>query len=127
MNWKFWKKEPPKPVASGPKDMRVWNDNYKLGDTVECVASSEDWHRDSPPWYIPEKGQRFIVTGFKQGLGMHGKGLYWFLYLSDWPISLPTQAFRKVRPVSEASETEIGAKILNAKGAPDRVRESHAK
>lgn len=125
MIWPFKRKQPPAPPAP-PKDTRVWNDDWSVGDTAECVVEWDAFTDDVKPWERPAKGQRLTVSGFSEKIGKGTDSLYYFLSFSDWAIELPTQAFRKVRPVTQAIETSIGAKILKAKPAPDRKRKVSA-
>lgn len=108
---------PPAP----PKDRRVWNEDWRVGDIAECVTT--DWHEDTVPWHKPQKGQRLTVSGFCEDLNFSGHRAY-FLEFADWPVALQTTAFRKVRPVSTSAETSIGERILKAKPGPDKVREN---
>lgn len=120
----FWKRlfgrdDPPQ----GPKDFRVWNENWRVGDTAECIVGlpgyDEYWGAETPPWLRLEPGQRLTVSGFSEGQDRSGN-LRYFLKFSDWPCNLPTIAFRKVRT---AKQSEVVERILKAKPGQDRVRE----
>ena len=117
--WPF-RKKPPAP----PRDCRVWNDDWRVGDTAECIVGSgiQRWDVCVEPWHRPPLGARLTVSGFIEGVGARGNARYYFLKFSDWPIALPTQAFRKVRPVA-SEKSEVVERILTAKPGTDRVRE----
>lgn len=116
--WPFRKK--PVPVL----DKREWNEDWKVGDTAECIVDGvrTEWHEDIPPWCRPEFRQQFTVVGFDDAVGSYGRWRSYFLKFEGWPVALSTTAFRKVRKV-EASESAIVSRILNAKPGADRVRE----
>lgn len=123
MMWPFRKKPTPKPPRI---DMRDWNEDWKIGDTAECIVDgvTYQWHECVKPWERPEFRQQFVVTGFSE-YGAPDNTIRYFLALKDWPIELPTTAFRKVRPVRE-EQSEVVSRILNAKPGKDRVRETVA-
>lgn len=117
--WPFRKKpEPPAPQNDG----RVWNEDWQIGDTAECIREHDGWHPNVVPWHRPKKGQRFTVTGFSEGMTYADTQAY-FLKLEGWPVSLDTTSFRKVRPNS-VDESEIVERILKApKVGADVTRE----
>lgn len=115
--WPFKKKPQPK---APPRDERVWNEDWQVGDTAECC--SDVWSDLVKPWHRCKIGARFTVTGFAEGEADDGT-LRYFLHLKGWPVAVSTTAFRKVRPVAR-EESEVAKRILKApKVGPDRVRE----
>ncbi|MGL5734313.1 MAG: hypothetical protein ACRCYS_05540 [Beijerinckiaceae bacterium] len=117
--WPFRKKPEP------PRDLREWNEDWKIGDTAECIIepTSPRWSNRCPPWERPALGQRLTVSGFAEGEMCGGTAICYFLRFSDWPSGLTTTAFRKVRPVA-TEQSEVAKRILKApKVGPDRVRE----
>lgn len=108
--------EPPAPPI---RDLRNWNEDWRIGDIAECVTSK--WHECVEPWNRPALGARFTVLGFKEGTGWGGRAKGYFLKLEGWPVSLSTCSFRKVRPVA-AKESAVVERILTAKPGKDRVR-----
>jgi len=121
--WPFNRKPEPPAII----DRRQWNDDWKVGDTAECVADPTDrrWDISIPPWERPALGQRFTVVGFSEGIGAGGHARFYFLALDGWPSHLSTQCFRKVKPVA-SEQSEIVAQILNAKPGKDRTRKTPA-
>lgn len=119
----FFRKKKSEP----PMDCRVWNEDWQVGDIAECVVEYKDFCQIIPPWQRPRKGQQLTVSGFSEGFGEGVNATFYFLKFSDWPIELPTQAFRKVRPVEQKQETSISEKILTSKPAPDIVRKKPVK
>ena len=114
--WPF-KRNPPPLV-----DNRVWNEDWRVGDTAECIIGQDKWNTLIPPWEKPAKGQRLTVSGFRDGIGYGSRAAYYFLLFSDWPVGLSTQAFRKVRTVT-AEATNVAQRILDAPTpGPDIVR-----
>ncbi len=115
--WPFRKKpEPPAPR----RDLRVWNDDWKIGDTAEVVA--RDWPVDMPPWEKLEFGARYTVLGFSEGRGEYqGGARFYFLTLKGLKDDYSTQAFRKVRTVS-TEQSEVVQQILTAKPGADNPR-----
>ena len=122
MNWKFWKRKPQQPEK--PIDLRIWNEDWQIGDIAECIEEFDNWHDCMKPWDRPKKGQRLTVSNLSEDLGFQEKEIYYYLTFADWHLSLPTQCFRKVRPVGNAEESEICQKILNVKSGPDKVRKT---
>lgn len=114
----WFRKKPETPPA--PRDCRVWNEDWKVGDTAECVV--DNWHSDLPHWERPRIGQQFRVLGFKDSHAIYSGKRAYFLILEGWPVALETTAFRKVRPVA-TEESEVVSRILNAKPGADRTRE----
>ncbi len=115
--WPFRKPPiPPTPLA----DHREWNDDWKVGDTAECVIDFDDWHPEVKPWNKTPKGARFTVIGFSEGANFGIRA--YLLTLEGWPVRLATTAFRKVKPVA-TEQSEVVTRILNAKPGTDRVRE----
>jgi len=99
--WPFRKKP-----ESEPQDHRIWNDDWKVGDIAECIVGltrEYSWSDDVAPWRRPAPKQRLIVSGFREAEGADG-ALYYFLAFRDWPVELPTQGFRKVRPVQKTEK-----------------------
>lgn len=123
-----WFKKRPKvtPVLpSEPKDMRVWNEDWQVGDTAECICDFDDWDDAVKPWRRPKKGQRYIVLGFAEGVGSNGKVIEYYLCLEGMETGLSTRGFRKVRPDSR-DQSEIVERILKATPGRDVVREPEA-
>jgi hypothetical protein len=114
----FGRRETPKPT-----DKRDWNDDWRVGDTAECIVDGvrASWHEAVKPWERPAFRQQLRVIGFKEGLGVD-HSLRYFLVFADWPIALPTSAFRKVRPQAKA-QSEIVERILSAQPGVDVTRE----
>ena len=121
--WPFRKN----PKSTAPCDMREWNEDWKAGDTAECIVDGITWRwaESVKPWERPAFGQRLTVTGFYEGPGKDG-AIYYFLKLEGWPRKLPTQGFRKVRPVA-SEKSEIVERILNAEPGADRKRRASTK
>lgn len=117
--WPFKKRTPPPPPV---EDRRVWNEDWRVGDTAECIVGPDAWGPDDPPWWRAKLGERYIVTGFSEGLSSGGTSRHYFLRLEGLPRGISCTSFRKVRPVS-AEDSEIGQRILSAKPGADRVRE----
>ncbi len=115
--WPFSKKPAPKAPF---RDYRIWNEDWKVGDTAECVT--DNWHDCIPPWHRPAIGARFTVVGFSEGANDIARVRAYFLKLEGWPFELSCTAFRKVRPVA-VEQSEVVSAILNAKPGADRVRE----
>lgn len=106
------------------RDLREWNDDWKVGDTAECIASRGCWI-NWKPWQILAKGQRFTITGFREGEGRDRNGLSclcYYLGFAEVEGWYPTQGFRKVRPIA-SEDSEIVTRILNAKPGADNLRE----
>lgn len=125
--WPFSRrKEPeaPPPAKPEPLDLRNWNEDWKVGDTAECVVSpdSRRWLEECRPWERPALGQQFTVSGFSENKIKSINAVAYFLELEGWPVRLSTTAFRKVRPVA-TEQSEIVQRILNAKPGADRKRE----
>jgi len=119
--WPFKKKPAP---SAHPADLRVWNEDWRVGDTAECIVDgvTSTWHPTVRPWERVPFGGRLTVSAFADGQGTDHT-LRYFLRFSDWPIALPMAAFRKVRPVS-TEQPEVVKRILKApKPGKDRVRE----
>lgn len=114
--WPFRKKPPTKPT-----DLRDWNDDWKVGDVAECINGPDNWHDNVRPWERLEKGSRWTVTGFSEGLD-RSEAIRYFLELEGCSVDYPTTSFRKVRPVA-TEQSEVVNRILNAPAGPDRVRE----
>jgi hypothetical protein len=121
MMWPFKRK------PASPRDMRFWNDDWKVGDTAECIVDglSVTWHDTIPPWERPSLGQQFIVVGLSDEITTVDNSRRYFLHFKDWPVGLPTTGFRKVRTVT-AEESEVVSRILKAKPGKDRVRKISA-
>lgn len=117
MFWPFKKKQAPSRPA--PRDHRNWNEDWKIGDTAECVR--ENWHESVRPWERLALGTRLTVTGFSEGVGSAGS-LCYFLHFKEFKHGFSTNAFRKVRPVA-TEKSEIVERILNAPAGRDKVRE----
>ena len=100
---------PPLPVRDG----RVWNEDWKVGDTAECILppDSGSWHDCVPPWSRPTLHQRFTVTGFTDYTHPDANIRAYMLHFKEWPTPLSCNAFRKVRTV----ETDVSASesVLN--------------
>lgn len=116
----FWG-DPPPPPAPEPRDIRDWNEDWRVGDTAECVATADTWADSVPPWNRPSTGTRLIVTGFKEGLSRDKAYRAYFLLFAEHPAGLTTTAFRKVRPVA-SENSEIVERILKAKPGEDIKR-----
>lgn len=112
--WPFKKKPSP------PQDLRVWNEDWQIGDTAECICG--DWHDSVKPWEKPQMGQRFIVTGFEEGRDRSTKFICYFLRFAEFRHGIETTAFRKVRSVA-VEQSEVVERILKAKPGKDKVRE----
>lgn len=117
------------PFKKTPKigDWRVWNDDWSVGDVAESVTEQGDW---MAPWSAPQKGQRLHVTAVYESVGLnkHGeRAKGYFLRFAGYKCGYNTSGFRKVKPLKKAEETEVGAKILKAKPAPDINRDKPAK
>ncbi len=112
--WPFRKK--------APRDLRCWNEDWRVGDTAECIVGpqSAQWFSEVKPWNRPALRQQFIVTGFRDEIGADGN-YHYLLDLKGWPVSLSTTAFRKVRTTS-VEQSEVVERILKAKPGKDRVR-----
>lgn len=117
--WFRRKPEPPTP----PRDERVWNEDWQVGDTAECIVDGirTSWRKDIPPWERPAFGQRLVVAGFKE-CPATDNSIRYFLVFVDWPCPMCTEGFRKVRPVA-TEQSEFVQHILTAKPGIDRVRE----
>ena len=113
--WPFRKKPEPK---APPHDKRNWNEDWKVGDTAECVV--KDWHESVQPWNRPNFGDRLVVIGFSEEIGSGGS-LSYFLRFAEFNFGAETIAFRKVRPVA-SEKSEVVERILNAKPGVDIVR-----
>lgn len=124
--WPFSRKPvTPPPPPPTPEDCRVWNEDWRIGDTAECIVDGINtcWHDDLPPWQRPALGAQFTVIGFKDGFGgWSGRRMY-FLKLEGWPVAISCTAFRKVRPVA-TEQSEVVSRILNAKPGADNPRET---
>ncbi len=107
-----------------PADRRVWNDDWLVGDIAECIIGPDSslWSSACEPWYRPQFRQQFHVVGFSDDVAAGREGLFYFLILDGWPVALPTQAFRKVRPVA-TEQSSIVEQILTVKPGADRARE----
>lgn len=116
--WPFRKKPEPKVPL---KDIRVWNDDWKVGDTAECIVDRDGWADTWKPWHILEKGTRLTVTGFSEEK-CTGNYVAYALHFAETKVLYPTQGFRKVRPVA-TEESEVVKFILNAKPGADQKRE----
>lgn len=112
----WFRKKPAPPI----RDLRNWNEDWRVGDTAECVV--DRWHECVKPWERPARGQQFTVTGFSEGVNPDANARAYFLHLKGWPYGLTTTSFRKVRPVS-AEQSEVVSRILNAKPGADNPRE----
>ena len=118
MRWAFWRKPLPPPL----KDVRDWNDDWKVGDIAECVVDGINviWSDGVEPWNRPKFRQHLTVSGFAEAKNDNKR--FYVLKFSDWPVSLETRGFRKARPqVSEKSE--VVERILTATPGKDKVRE----
>lgn len=117
--WPFRKK--PEPT----KDWRDWNEDWKVGDTAECIVdgSNVTWNDSVQPWHRPSFGQRLTVSGFIEGMATGAPVLSYFLKFSDWPVTIATAGFRKVRPVA-SEKSGIVERILNATPGQDRLVET---
>lgn len=120
--WPFRKKPEPPAPPSPPIDQRIWNEDWCVGDTAECVTHFESWNPSTLPWHRPALGQRLTVVGFMEGTCCGGKYQQYFLRLQGWPVPLSCVAFRKVRPVS-IEQPNVVTRILNARPGPDKVKE----
>lgn len=120
--WPFRKKAAPSPAKPEPKDFRNWNEDWKVGDTAECIVDgvNRTWHERVPPWERPAFGARFTVVGFSEGPAIDGSIRYW-LKLEGWPCKVTTSSFRKVRPIA-TEQSEVVSRILNAKPGVDQPR-----
>lgn len=120
-DWLFGRKSQPEP----PRDLRDWNEDWKVGDIAECIIDGVriGWHPSIKPWNRLAYRSRWEVVGFGEGLGVDG-AVYYFLYLKDAPNTggYPTNGFRKVRPIARREESVV-ERILNAPAGPDVVRE----
>ena len=115
--WPFRKK--PAPLA----DMRVWNEDWKIGDTAECIVGQEDWHSSIKPWNCPAKGAQLIVTRFHEGPNLENTATFYFLHFDGISCGLSTQCFRKVRPIF-TKQSAVVEQILTAKPGADKVRKT---
>lgn len=126
MMWPFTrKKRADAPDAVPPKDQRVWNEDWRVGDVAQCVNRSGNWSgRGVGPTY----GERLVVTGVCEGV-FPGNFLGYRLEFAEFPgcVFVCTE-FRKVRP--QASEiVSAAARILRVpahKLGKDKLREPAA-
>lgn len=118
--WPFGRKKSP----TEPRDCRVWNEDWRIGDTAECIFAPDDdrWADSVPPWNRPNLGEQFVVAGFVDDISNDGSSRHYFLKFDNWPVCISCTAFRKVRPVA-SEKSEIVERILTAKPGADRVRE----
>ena len=114
--WPFRKKPEPPPA---PRDRRVWNDDWKVGDTAECVIT--EWPDHVDPWKRMAHGAHFTVKSFSEGVGISQRAKYYFLHFEEIREGWSTQCFRKVRTVS-AEQSEVVQQILTAKPGADNPR-----
>lgn len=107
-----------------PADRRVWNEDWQIGDTAECIR--DDWYNPPvPPWEQPRVGQHFIIAGFRESIGTRGSLAYYLVFEGlpkEW--GWETSCFRKVRPEAK-EESEIVERILKAKPGKDQPRLPH--
>lgn len=120
--WPFKKKPNP------PLDLRDWNDDWKVGDTAECIVDgiTLNWSHTIPPWERPAFREQLIVKGFSERTCREGHKIAYFLHFQGKKFGMETRGFRKVRPIEKKAETNtsIKDKILKpTKVGPDRVRE----
>ena len=89
--WPFTRK----PTPPAPIDRRDWNEDWKVGDTAECVVERDQWHKETKPWEIPGNGDKLVVKGFAQECDLDG-ALNYFLLFDEYPNGLTTYSFRKI-------------------------------
>lgn len=118
MRWPWQKKKPP-----APRDARVWNDDWQIGDTAECVIDFDEWHDCVDPWERIPKGTMLTVVGFSDQVNSKANVRAYMLHFKERGNAWSTTAFRKVRSVS-AEQSEVVQRILTAKPGVDRVRET---
>lgn len=119
-----FKRSKPAPPPQ-PRDERVWNEDWQVGDIAECVSDSGDWHPDLKPWLRLAKGSRWIVRGFSEGPTQSGDSIQYFLYLEGTPSKggYSVTAFRKVRPIAQ-EQTTTAQRILDAPVGPEIERKA---
>lgn len=124
MIWPFKKKPNPPQKGNWIQPDSQWG----VGDKC-CLIDDLDIAGNAPP-----KDMVLTVSDVFEGKIHPTKDRTVGLRFSNWPNPINSGyqgwtalAFRKVKDVKKAEETEIGEKILNAKPAPDIKRTKPAK
>lgn len=98
-----------------PIDLRVWNEDWKIGDMAQCI--NDNWVGD--PGDAPKKGRCYEVKDTTEGLAIGGKAIIYGLKFYEFPGRFwQTTHFRKFN-----RRLRIIERILNARPGRDVVRE----